>query len=84
MGWIKWTGKTLEFGGKLAQMDSFERWAESQGEKVITDVGLKTGGYIFGPGKNQKAMGVVWDELQSLSKTSCASPKCLRPEESTT
>jgi hypothetical protein len=70
MGWIKWTGKTLEFAGKLVQTDSFERWAESQGEKIITDVGLKTGGYIFGVGKDKKAKGIVWNELASLAKTS--------------
>jgi len=70
MGWIKWTGKTLEFVGKLAQMESFERWAESQGEKIVTDVGLKTGGYVFGLGKDQKAKGIIWSELASLAKTS--------------
>ena len=40
MGWIKWTGKTLEFVGKLAQAESFERWADSQGEKIVQRVGL--------------------------------------------
>jgi hypothetical protein len=70
MGWIRWTGKTLEFVGKLAQTDSFEKWAETQGEKIITEVGLKTGGYVFGIGTNRKARNFVWDDLNSIATTS--------------
>jgi hypothetical protein len=70
MGWIRWTGKTLEFVGKLAQTDSFEHWAESKGEQIITNIGLKTGGYLFSIGKNQKAKNLVWNELQILAKSS--------------
>jgi hypothetical protein len=50
-------GKTLEFVGKLARAESFERWAESQGEKIISDLALKSGGIIFGLGKESKAKG---------------------------
>ena len=70
MGWIKWTGKTMEFLGKLAQQDSFERWAESQGEKIVEKVGLEAGGYAFGMGKDSKAKKILWKDLESLAKES--------------
>ena len=70
MGWIRWTGKTLEFAGKLAQSDSFERWADSQGEKILSDLALKSGGYVFGLGKAQKAKSLVWRELASIAESS--------------
>jgi hypothetical protein len=67
MGWIKWMGKTLEFVGKLAQADSFERWEESQGEKIVTEIGLSSGARFF---KDRKAKGIIWNELESLAKSS--------------
>jgi hypothetical protein len=70
MGWIRWTGKTLEFVGKLAQADSFERWAESQGEKVISDLALKSGGILFGLGKESKAKGILWSDLETIAEKS--------------
>jgi hypothetical protein len=70
MGWIKWTGKALEFTGKLAQMDSFEKWAESQGAEIIKAVGNEAGGYLFGVGKGKKARNFVWNELASLAQNS--------------
>lgn len=60
----------MEFIGKLAQQDSFERWAESQGEKIVEKVGLQAGGYVFGLGKDSKAKKVLWNELESLAKES--------------
>src|ERR1700759_165824 len=70
MGWIRWTGKTLEFVGKLAQTESFERWAESQGEKVISDLAIKSGGIVFGMGKEKKAKGIVWTDLETIAEKS--------------
>jgi hypothetical protein len=70
MGWIRWTGKTLEFVGKLAQADSFERWAESQGEKIISDLALKSGGIVFGLGKESKAKGILWSDLKTIAEKS--------------
>jgi len=70
MGWIRWTGKTLEFVGKLAQAESFEHWAESQGEKVISDLALKSGGIVFGLGKEKKAKGILWTDLQTIAEKS--------------
>jgi hypothetical protein len=70
MGWIRWTGKTLEFVGKLAQADSFERWAESQGEKIISDLALKSGGIVFGLGKESKAKGILWSDLETIAEKS--------------
>jgi hypothetical protein len=71
MGWVRWTGKTLEFVGKLARAESFERWAESQGEKIISDLALKSGRIIFGLGKESKAKGILhWSDLQAIAEKS--------------
>lgn len=70
MGWIRWTGKTLEFVGKLAQAKSFEEWAGKQGERIVTDIGLKTGGYVLGLGKESRAKSIIWEDLETLATTS--------------
>ena len=51
----------------LAQAESFEKWAESQGEKIVNDLALKTGGYVFGLGRVQKAKGIIWSDLESIA-----------------
>ena len=70
MGWVRFTGKGLEFIGKLVQAEGFESWAKSKGEQIVTSLGLKGGGYALGLGKNRKARKEIWSELQNLAESS--------------
>jgi hypothetical protein len=53
MRWVKWTGKAVEFAGKLVQADSFEKWADSQLEAVLEKVALEEGIKAFKKGAGQ-------------------------------
>ncbi len=43
MGWIKITGKVVEFTGKLVQAEGFEEWAIGKGKEVVEKVALESG-----------------------------------------
>src|ERR1022692_1302225 len=67
MGWIRWTGKVLEFSGKIVQASSFEEWAEKQGALLIENVALDSGIKLF---KTSRAKSAVWEELAGQFKRS--------------
>ena len=67
MGWIRWTGKVLEFSGKLVQSSTFEDWAEKQGAALIEKVAIDSGLKLF---KTSRAKDAIWEELASQFKKS--------------
>jgi hypothetical protein len=70
MGWIRWTGKTLEFAGKLVQAKSFEDWAEGQGKALVEKLGVEAGGVVLGFGTAKKGRSIVWGELRNVAENS--------------
>jgi|GEM_PF-3093306 len=62
MGWIKITGKVVEFTGKLVQAEGFEEWAIGKGKEVVEKVALESGGRFF---KARRAKKSMWDDLTS-------------------
>ena len=70
MGWIRWTGKTLEFAGKLVQAKSFEEWAEGQGKALVEKLGVEAGGVVLGFGTAKKGRSIVWGELRNVAENS--------------
>lgn len=65
MGWIKITGKVVEFTGKLVQAEGFEEWAIGKGKEVVEKVALESGGRFF---KARRAKKSMWDDLTSKFK----------------
>lgn len=60
MGWIKITGKVIEFTGKLVQAEGFEEWAVGKGKEVVEKVILQRSGWLF---KASRAKKSIWDDL---------------------
>lgn len=65
MGWIKITGKVIEFTGRLVQAEGFEEWAIGKGKEVVQKVGLESAGRFF---KARTAKKSIWDDLASNFK----------------
>jgi hypothetical protein len=61
MGWIKVSGKVLEYAGKIDQTESFEEWAQQEGKALIEKVALEQGFKVF---RETKAKKILWKELQ--------------------
>lgn len=67
MGWIKVSGMTLEYVGKLVQARGFEEWAEEQGRSLIDGLAAKQAFSIFG--RKRKAKIQAWRSLQNAAES---------------
>lgn len=68
MGWIRWTGKALELAGKLAQSDSFDKWAEDQGKAIVEKFASEKGRSLF-HNATSRAKTDLWKDLAEQFKS---------------
>jgi hypothetical protein len=67
--WARWTGKGMEFAGKLSRPGTFDEWAARAGESVVADV-ASTLSALGLSSKENRAKDKIWDSLADLFKTS--------------
>jgi hypothetical protein len=67
--WARWTGKGMEFSGKLPRPEAFDQWAAGAGEPIVADL-ASTLSPIGLTSKESRAKDKIWDSLADLTKTS--------------
>jgi hypothetical protein len=67
--WAKWSGKGMEFSGKLSRPGTFDEWTEGVGQPVVAEVEVTVS--VLGlSSKENRAKDKIWDSLADLMKTS--------------
>ncbi len=68
MGWVRFTGKSLEYTGKIKKADSYEKWAIGEGKEVIGTYRRDMKCHFIS-GKMRYAKKMLWDDLRQITNT---------------
>ncbi len=67
MGWITRRKGTLTYSGRLSRPQSFETWAETDGQSVVTTLASERWFSLLG--KRRAVKKEIWKELQELAES---------------
>lgn len=67
--WVRWTGKGLEFTGKVGHTSSLDEWAAGPGAPTIADVASTLSAFGLGA-RESRAKDKIADSLTELFKSS--------------